>query len=228
MARRKGPKALKRANKGGHGDQVISPAAKKAAAANKHVSINQLMETADASLAQFQIEAAMEQYNFAARLLREGHGKLSSETNREECLLAVLEKLGESKVSIGDREGALRDFREALNISEATSSSQSDKSSVATSALESQSCLLFYIGQLSVGQEALHAYEEGIQRLETCLAKMDPDAMDESNCDNVDDTRQATGVTAIHQKLSNAYCTVAELYLTDPVSYTHLTLPTKA
>jgi hypothetical protein len=64
---------------------------------------------------------------------------------------------------------------------------------------ETRSNLYLYPGQLCMKQEALQAYQNGIQNLETCLNI----AMDEET------------EKTIRQKLLGAYCTIAELYVTD-------------
>lgn len=109
--------------------------------------------------------------------------------------LQVLEKLGECHVSLGNQDEAKQYFQEALSLLEQTSA----KDGATLAYHETRSNLYLYTGQLCMEHEALQAYKNGIQSLEACLSL----AMD-------DETEKT-----LHQKISGAYCTVAELYLTD-------------
>lgn len=106
--------------------------------------------------------------------------------------IQILEKLGECKISLGDQEEARTDFQEAIGLLE-----QSPHDTLAYH--ETRSNLYLYAGQLCMEQDALRAYKQGIQSLEACLGM----TMD-------DETEKV-----FRQKMSGAYCTIAELYLTD-------------
>ena len=69
-------------------------------------------------------------------------------------LVRVCTKLGETKVAIGDRDGAVADFRAALEL---------------TDDAEQKAGLYLYTGQLSVEDEALEMYRKGIEQLQRAL-----------------------------------------------------------
>ena len=99
-------------------------------------------------------------------------------------------------MSRGVMNDARQYFQEALPLLEEPTMAANDGT---LAYHETRSNLYLYTGQLCMEQEALQAYQSGIQSLETCLDI----AMDEET------------EKTLRQKLSGAYCTVAELYLTD-------------
>lgn len=127
-------------------------------------------------------------------------------TQQTELLVHVFGKMGECKVSMGDPEGARHDFQQAIALLE----ENEQRDSMAYH--ETRSNLYLYAGQLCMEQEALETYKKGIQSLEACLALTQRTTTDAAMADNDnnDDTEKV-----LNQKLSGAYCTVAELYLTD-------------
>jgi tetratricopeptide (TPR) repeat protein len=161
----------------------------------KDVPIEQLVLSADTAMASLDVEKAAQFYSQAA-------AKLRGSTNQGDVMLHVLEKLGECSVSMGDQDGARQCFHDALSVLESNSQ---DTNSMAYH--ETRSNLYLYTGQLSMGQEALDAYLKGVHSLEACmtLLQKDTDAKQES-----DGTEKI-----LKQKLSGAYCTIAELFLTD-------------
>jgi hypothetical protein len=132
-------------------------------------------------------------------------GRSSSSGTREQDLIQVLEKMGESKVSVGDQDGAKQDFQEAIQLLDQESTKN-------MSYHETRASLLFYFGQLCVEQEALEAYKNGVTSLESCLGLASEDSavqMEE------DDTANQKLLPDLRRKLSGAYCSMAELYLSD-------------
>jgi tetratricopeptide (TPR) repeat protein len=177
---------------------------KRNVARNPEASLDEILAAAEAALASLENEKAVKLYSKAAVLLRMGR-TISSET-RERLLIRVLEKLGESKVALGDQVGAKANFQEAIQLLE----QESDKN---ISHHETRSSLFFYVGQLSMEKEALHAYEQGLTSLELCfnLAR-------QQSPEQMSDVEDATSQKSLHEfrtKLSGGYCAVAELYLTD-------------
>ena len=148
-----------------------------------------------------------------------------------QILIQVLEKMGELQVSMGDPDVAKEHFVQSLRLLEEGANAESAKS---TSFYETQSNLYFYIGQLCLGKEALEAYQRGIRSLEECMQRVEDQsiapsaqetvAMQEStdDADNDKDSPMRTDADTslrlralINEKLSGAYCNLAELYLTD-------------
>lgn len=173
---------------------------------NKEVSVDELLAAAEAAMTSLDVEKAIPFYSKAASLLRKGRSS-TSET-RERDLIQVLEKMGESKVSVGDQEGARKDFKEALEVLD----QEEDKN---VSYYETRSNISFYVGQLCMEHEALETYQQGVKSLESCL-----DLVQKASAQNmVDDDNQTNQnqklLPELRRKLSGAYCTIAELYLTD-------------
>lgn len=172
-------------------------------ARNAEASVDELLAAAEAATASLDVEKAIGLYSQTASLLR--MGRTSSSGTRERDLVQVLEKLGEAKVSMGDQEGAKQDFQEAIQLL--------DKEETKNIAYyETRSSLLFYFGQLCVEQEALNAYKNGISDLESCLS-LAPDAS--ANSMEEDEATNDKFLPELRKKLSGAFCTLVELYLTD-------------
>jgi tetratricopeptide (TPR) repeat protein len=177
---------------------------KRNVARTPEVSLDEILAAAEAALTSLENEKAVSLYSKAASLLR--MGKTIESDTRERVLIRVLEKLGESKVALEDQFGAKADFQEAIQLLE----QESDKN---ISHHETRSSLFFYVGQLGMEKEALHAYKEGLTSLEVCFnlaRQQSPDQMS----DVEDDTSQKI-LLEFRTKLSGGYCAVAELYLTD-------------
>jgi hypothetical protein len=167
-------------------------------------SVDDLLESAEAAMTSLDVEKAISSYSKAASLLR--MGRTSSFETRERGLIQILENLGESKVSVGDQDGAKQDFREALQLLE----QQDDTDTMPYH--ETRSSLYFYVGQLCMEQEALQAYQQGVTSLESCIQLAQEASTDKMEED--ENTRRKV-LPELHQRLSGAYCTIAELYLTD-------------
>ncbi|KAG7337582.1 hypothetical protein IV203_019839 [Nitzschia inconspicua] len=185
-------------------------------------SVDEWLQSAANHMATLDIEAAYHAYNNAhMELVQQQQAPSSSiTTTQQEQMLHVLEKMGEIQVSLNDPDQARQHFLHALQLLEA----QQKPSSWCM--LESHANLCLYIGQLSIEQQALEAYLKGVSSLEKCIQLV------ESNTDSVlpptDSTMlmdgQATSegqpskketLQQLKQKLSGAYCNVADLYLTD-------------
>jgi tetratricopeptide (TPR) repeat protein len=162
----------------------------------KDVPVEQLIESADTAMISLDVERAAQLYNQAATELR-------GSTTQVDAALYVLEKLGECRVSAGDQDGGRQCFEEALSILDSNS-----KDTNAMAYHETRSNLYLYTGQLSMGQEALNAYQKGVQSLEACLTLVQDNSIAAEQ--DSDDTEKI-----LKQKLSRAYCTIAELFLTD-------------
>lgn len=167
--------------------------------------MDELLAAAETAMAALDNEKAIEMYSKAAALLR--MGRTSSTETRERLMIRVLEKMGEAKVSAGDQIGAKEDFLEAIKLLD-----QEDTRNI--NYHESRSSLLFYVGQLCMEKEALQAYQQGLESLELCYNIAQQSNPDDQMSDNQDEANQKQ-VQELGQKLSGAYCTVAELYLTD-------------
>jgi tetratricopeptide (TPR) repeat protein len=146
-----------------------------------------------------------------------------------QCLLQVLEKRAELKVSVEDQEGAFQDYQQALEILE--------KEPVQPQEASQRASLYLYIGQLQVGKDAVDAYQKGIGCLQSTLEQMQRDfaaleslsqEMDEAmvqgdNDDDDDDDDEDESKPVDPQKamaetqrqLAAACCSVADVYLTD-------------
>lgn len=161
---------------------------------NKRKSKLSLQDTiveADRALATLDLEKALTFYTSAANILRsqcnsndsndsvirteqqqeeEDNGSSSSPSllqKRE--LVRVLEKLGETKVSMGDQDGAAQEFRNALNLLLQLDHDDVDETTTKSKIHQQRAGLYLYIGQLSIEQEALDMYSKGIQELESAL-----------------------------------------------------------
>ena len=184
-------------------------------------SIDDLLKAASAAMASLDVERAYKSYFQAASRLQ-GEKFIASIDKREEMelLIHVLEKMGECQVSIGDQDLAKDHFKQSLRLLEEGAKTESIRS---TSYYEGHSSLCFYIGQLSLENDALEAYKEGIRSLEECLQSVENEsstAVEQEVVEMQDDSddaknKKSSNETLLKQKLSGAYCNVAELYLTD-------------
>lgn len=168
-------------------------------------SLDDILAAAESAQQAFDNEKAVGLYSKATSLLRTGH--TTSTQTRESLFIRVLERLGESKVAIGDQSGAKADFQEAIALLEKEEGEKNIRFH------ETRSSLYFYVGQLCIEREALYAYKQGLTSMESCAAlakNMNPDDMDSDEQDS-----PAQAVYEVRTKLSGGYCTIAELYLTD-------------
>ncbi len=186
-------------------------------------SVGDLLKAASSAMESMDVEGAYQAYHQAASQLQTEQTPTGMDKNQQIAVLVhVLEKMGECQVSIGDQDAAKGHFLQSLRLLE-ESSSESTKN---TSYYETHSSLCFYIGQLSLEKEALDAYRQGISSLEECMKRVE-DENSEAMQDGIEggDTSMATDENdngkklqfqvSLRQKLSGAYCNLAELYLTD-------------
>ena len=106
------------------------------------------------------------------------------------------EKMGECQVSIGDQDLAKDHFKQSLRLLEEGAKTESIKS---TSYYEAHSSLCFYIGQLSLENDALEAYKEGIRSLEECLQSVENEsstAVEQEVVEMQDDSDDANNKTS--------------------------------
>mmetsp|Transcript_1532 Transcript_1532/g.2164 ORF Transcript_1532/g.2164 Transcript_1532/m.2164 type:complete len:430 (+) Transcript_1532:122-1411(+) len=169
---------------------------------NVEVPLEEVLKAAEAAATAFDIENGIQLYAKAASLLRQGRS-IPGET-REWQLVRILEKLGELKVSVGDQDGAVQDFREAIRLLE-----QEEKT---LKFYDTYSSLSMYIGQLCVEDEARAAYEQGVLCLESCMKLAQQELATDPGISNPTINSQMQDLS---RKLCLAYCAVAELYLTD-------------
>lgn len=162
-----------------------------------------------------------------------------SDANNDQLIIHILQKMGELQVSLNDPDTAKVHFVDAIQRLEATKpeltpSSTSMSSSDLMTYYETHSNLCFYIGQSSLEHEGLDAYIKGIASLEKCIdieekdQKRTPqqcDNKDEDDDDKMESDEDEQAPTKrqhrqilleeLKEKLSGAYCNIAELYLTD-------------
>lgn len=140
---------------------------------HKEASSDDLIAEADAAMNALDFAKGLALYKTASNMLR---GKLdlkvdNSETQTETVLklAQVLGKVGEAKVSMGDPDGAKEEFSKGISVlnSEAL---QSGYSCYTVSLHETRASLHLFFGQLSSDEEALAAYNKGVQELEACIA----------------------------------------------------------
>lgn len=186
---------------------------------------HQLVAAADHAALHQSSEDAIQLYMAAEKHLQdyENTDKLNSDDIPacRQCLLQVLEKRAELKVSVEDQEGAFQDYQQALEILE--------KESVPQEA-QQRASLYLYIGQLQVGKDAVDAYQKGIGCLQATLEQMqrdfavlEPSKMDEAMAqgDNDDDDDESKpmdpkkALAETQRQLAAACCSVADVYLTD-------------
>jgi tetratricopeptide (TPR) repeat protein len=201
---------------------------KKAKKRAPKASVDDLLKAASAAIESLDVERAYQAYYQAASQLQIQREKDITDTNKKQeadLYIYVLEKMGECQVSLGDQDLAKDHFLQSLRLLE-----EGDKMESARSLgyYETYSSLCFYIGQLSLGKEALEAYQRGIHSLEECMqgvgdknsatAGLEPVPMQDDNegADNdITSTSTSDFRTVLKQKASGAYCNLAELYLTD-------------
>lgn len=173
----------------------------------KTVDVNQVIEDADAAMESLQLDRALSLYSAASSILK-GHVQLQVPEANPLLLARVLLKLGEVKVSLDDSQGARQDFEFATNLLEDDDD--------ALEIHEIRAGLWLYLGQLSSEQEALDAFRKGIQELEACVRLLESKCQEtQADMDTQDGPSPQESLQETRRQLSNAFCTVAELFLTD-------------
>mmetsp|Transcript_43 Transcript_43/g.77 ORF Transcript_43/g.77 Transcript_43/m.77 type:complete len:437 (-) Transcript_43:4170-5480(-) len=173
-------------------------------------SLDDLLKVASTAMESLDIERAYEAYCQASIQLKNGKVPTDGKNGGVDDLIHVLEKMGELQVSIGDQDLAKEHFVQSLRLLD----ERKTESPMNISYYETHSSLCFYIGQLSLENEALEAYQSGIRSLEKSMELLEGGQEDVAMEDTTDgaDNNQAM---LLKQKLSAAYCNIAELYLTD-------------
>lgn len=126
-------------------------------APKKIPSVEELLQAGDTAAASMEADKALAFYISAEQLLRE---KQPVPTDQ---LVTVLEKLGDTRATLGDQDAARSDFSNAIALL-----SQSPQPTNAQFQ-ETLAGLHLYIGQLSTEQEALEAYKKGLVCLEASV-----------------------------------------------------------
>ena len=178
-------------------------------------SVGDLLEAASSAMESLDVERAYQAYQQAAAQLQieDPNATIENKKAKAEVLIHVLEKMGECQVSIGDPDVAKGHFLQSLKLLEELSTDSTRN----TNFYETHSSLCFYIGQLSLEKEALEAYQRGIRSLEECMKKIEDEGAEATTQDDSEDASMDDGenLASLRQKLSGAYCNLAELYLTD-------------
>ena len=138
----------------------------------------------------------------------------------------VLEKRANAQLSEGNQSGAREDYHSALKALESCAASTKDGESDPDEH-ERRGGLHLYVGQLSEGFEALESYKKGISFLQAAVALRDDFAdralvAGERERNHKGGSGQSAAATdpsillrVARQQLAAAYCSAAELYLTD-------------
>jgi tetratricopeptide (TPR) repeat protein len=215
----------------------------------KNRSIDELCADADQAFLQ-DPNTAVQLYTVAlhrlgAKQQSNGDSAVPLATDKSEYSLRraeILEKRAEILVSLQEREKARDDYRSALHEL-LGNSGQSDEDqltppppAVSTDRdfIARVAGLYLYVGQLSEGEDALKAYQYGIQCLEQTLQDSPPDSRDQISSapfmdtpdylmeeDEKMPTTQSEAATdgplllETRKQLAASYCSVGELYLTD-------------
>jgi tetratricopeptide (TPR) repeat protein len=214
----------------------------------KNRSIDELCADADQAFLQ-DPNTAVQLYTVAlhrlgAKQQSNGDSAVPLATDKSEYSLRraeILEKRAEILVSLQEREKARDDYRSALH--ELLNSGHEDQDQLAPPPptaptdrdfIARVAGLYLYVGQLSEGEDALKAYQYGIQCLERTLQDSLPDVGDQISSAQYMDTpdylmeEDDKGPTKLsgsapdeplrletRKQLAASYCSVAELYLTD-------------
>jgi tetratricopeptide (TPR) repeat protein len=202
-------------------------------------TVDALLQVATTSMASLDIPIAYQAFQQAATMLQKQQQEQASSSSSFSDddtmkLIQTLEKMAECQVSMGDPDVAREHFVQALELLVSTNPEGMTTSSSSCSFLDTHSSLCLYIGQLSLEREALDAYGRGIRSLEQCVRQLEEKKdketpsgdgaetavgmMDQQQQEEHTSTSTTTPLIQLHelkQKLSKAYCNVAELYLTD-------------
>jgi len=148
-------------------------------------SVDELIKAGDAAAAATENDKALAFFASAEVLLREEKEQQIGNTGNgstEEKMVQVLEKLGEVKATLGDHEGAKKDFQSAIALLTAAAKNDQAAETTTLSSLaayqETLAGLHLYVGQLSSEEEALQAYKHGLVCLEKSVA------IREEECEN--------------------------------------------
>jgi len=180
--------------------------------------LNQILSQADVAMDSSNVEVALQLYNYAATLIRQKVQQQQQQQQQQTTdlledklmLSKILSKMGEIKVSLGDQNASSLDFSEAIQL---LSSSSYDDDVNGRDVIqkaqwkEARANLYLYLGQLCCGKDALQNFSNAITDLKECLNLLQniPSNTEQQQKELIETQRQLCG----------AYCSVAELYLTD-------------
>jgi tetratricopeptide (TPR) repeat protein len=185
----------------------------------KKLSIDELIGAADhAASISNDSKHAITLYTMALHKIDAGISPESSDDTKQ-LMVDVYEKRADLYVQLQQSDNALSDYQNSLHYllqlyDESNGSTEAmDATEVASTRakitnITRQAVLHMYVGQLSVGEEALHAYQEGIRCLRTALTLVGPS-------DSAATSVNPSAVQELQQQLATACCNVAELFLTD-------------
>jgi len=204
-------------------------------------TLENVLTQAESAMEMSDIDTAMKLFAYAAETLRSrihsggdddsaaAADGSSDETNKR-TLANVLGKMGELKASCGDVEGARNEFLDAIellgNQQEATDmikdADEEGNNIMTAQNCESKAGLYLYLGQLSMGAEALTALRIGVTELQRtvsildrCLASKTDEAFEMDVDGEVNSLNLKRFLIETKRQLCAAYCSIAELYLTD-------------
>lgn len=173
------------------------------------MDVNQVIADADAALEALDMDRALSLYTAASTILK-GHVQLQVPEANPMLLARILLKLGEVKVALEDSEGAREDFVFAISLL------KDDDVEDTLETHEIRAGLYLYLGQLSSEEEALNAIRKGIQELEATVRLREQLCNEkQSEMETEEGPSNEEALPETKRQLSNAYCTVADLYLTD-------------
>ena len=200
------------------------------------VDLNQILSQADVAYETSNIEVALQLYSYAHSILQQTLQKQqqtisSSLSDEEQCVSNIITlsklscKIGEIKVSFHNPEdNGYNDFlmgiqllskenenkyiTERMRTTTTTSVLNQDASMIAMQWKESRANLSLYLGQLSSEKDALNHFHNAIHDFKECMVVLE----EQMKSNNVDVMKM---VTETWKQLCGAYCSVAELYLTD-------------
>lgn len=203
-------------------------------------TLENVLTQAESAMEMSDIDTAMKLFAYAAETLRsrihsggDGGGAAATDGNSDDTdkrtLANVLGKMGELKASCGDVEGARNEFLDAIellgNHQEATDMIQDadDEANIMTAQnCESKAGLYLYLGQLSMGAEALTALRIGVTELQRtvsildrCLASKNDEAFEMDVDGEFNSLNLKRFLIETKRQLCAAFCSIAELYLTD-------------
>ena len=174
------------------------------------LTIEQMLKEADGAIEALDISRANYLYQSATKVLEE---KLKDDSKISVILSKVLGKLGETKVSMGDQEGARQDFERAIALLNDDDEWGDDISKAQST--ENKSSLYMNMGQLSSDDDALRAYNKGVELLETSILFRETREKQSERTTEDDASDESYPVNELRKQLCGAYCTIAELYMTD-------------
>jgi tetratricopeptide (TPR) repeat protein len=185
----------------------------------KKLSVDELIVAADhATSISNDTKHAITLYTIALHKMDAGISPESSDDMKQR-MVDLYEKRADLHVQMQQSDRALSDYQKALHYllqlydesptsTEGMETADGKLTPTKISNITRQAVLQMYVGQLSVGDEALHAYQEGIRCLRTALSLVGPS-------DSTVNPMNPSAVQELQQQLATACCNAAELFLTD-------------